>query len=402
MKANDSNGFVNKLTLLMCFFNIASFSWVIFTGRYNGDYIAVASNLSLEILIVLLIVSCIPYLLVNALYRYFKYHIINTKIIRLSLHSFRLAFTLLLFWNFYITYFFGVGKLMSEVYQAPIYFTMIIVVTNRIDIVTMCLILVFYDRNFKNCIIYAISICSLGIMRNSLSACMKMGFGLFGSFYDAAMNLLKKHKLFCIILCISLFFLISFLFELRESLRNPEIVNAKMSIPEFVIGKLSGRFSSFSNLCMIIQEFDYFSNKADSMNSLVVIEQIGYGILGNHFLPTVFPEKIMVEYLGPGRSDVTFMCGVPGAIILAFSKSIFNGLTVIIFYIITCFLTFMVIRKLPVNGANEISLILVMWFAVGGSVAGMTSTFWGLLMIILYVGIVQGALNIIKKHKILN
>lgn len=379
--------FVRTLMFLMFGFNLVSYIWVLVTGRYNGDYISEISTLGIPILSFLFIISCIPFYIIYEIYKYFK-RFPSKRHVPLSLKSFRNSFLGLFIWNLFITLTFGVGKMMSDVYQAPLIFTAIIVITNRIDLITMALILIFYDGSKKNCIFYAICVCGLGIIRNSLSAFMKMGFGLLGKFYNPIMHYLRKHKIIGIGLLLFSCLGISLLFEIRDSLRNPDTIQSDMSIWNFLAGKLSGRFSSYSNLCMIIQHYDYFNNASQSLNVFYPCEQILASVFGNSFQPNVFPEKIMVEYFNKS-SNVSFMCGVPGALIIAFSKSIISGLLVLFILLFMVLFTFKLIRLLPIKGVNEIAAILTMWYAVGGSVAGVTGTTFSIIMIILYVNIWQ-------------
>ena len=158
---------------------------------------------------------------------------------------------------------------------------------------------------------------------------------------------------------------ISFLFEIRSELRNQEKEN--LSPTEFVFGRLIGRFSSFSNSAIILQNSSYFFINAQTLDDYYFQKQALGGVLSQNLIPKNRPESMLYQLYGFSEIDnISYMCGTQGNLYISLMKS-FKTLIINVISILTMiFLTFYLARKLRFVYKNEFAFILLSYVLLSG------------------------------------
>lgn len=370
-------------------FNVLSFAYIITTGHYNGDYIVTQAKLPIFVLIFLLWLSILPYWIVYQIYLYFR-RFKPKRYLNFTESSFKLAFILLCIWNFFVTIIFGVGKMANEVYSAPMIFTMIIVVTNRIPLNTIGRILICMYNRSRFVLLIVGAILGLSILRNSLGSFMHMAITIYLVYSNQITHWVKKHKIISIGFILLFPTIVGLLYEIRDIRRDSEnyVQASTMPVEDLLFGKFVGRMSSYSNLCVLIQESDYFYKSAQKMHIIYGYEQIIGIVLGAKFCPTYFPEKVMVEYYGRNEKT-TYLTGFPGAYILAFYKSPISLMIVFLMFPLFIIIIFKLYRLIKFELNNELASLSLYGLVGIGSFNEFSSAILGLLMVLVFVGLIQ-------------
>lgn len=383
--------YIRALCILFVLFNILSFIYVIKYGRFNGDYITYPCKLSICELIFVLFTSSIPFYFLYRLYLYFsKYEPRKKQNIRIS--HIRQIFILLAIWQIFVTTYWGVGKMGNEVYSAPFIATAIIVITNRIPLSFLCSILLL--SNYPKLIRFSFLAVTLfvTILKNSLGDFFLLSLiYVLGNIADVV-KFIRKHFIIAIIAVMFFPSIASSLYTIRDVRRNNSMTIEEfrelpnVTLDEIIFGKLLGRLSTFSNLAIIIQDPDYFKNTAPQLNLFYPINMALWVVLGNHFRPDCYPEKIMVNFLGDSADDISFMAGLPGLLIISYYKSLVTLIFVVIVFVILCILIFKICRLLPVNNPNEFATINLLIMIYSGT---FTSFFSFILSFVLFILIIK-------------
>lgn len=302
------------------------------------------------------------------------------------------VFILLAVWQIFVTTYWGVGKMGNEVYSAPLIATAIIVITNRIPLSFLCSILLL--SNYPKILRFSFFAITLfvTILKNSLGNFFLLSLiYVLGNITDVV-KFIRKHFIIAIIAVLFFPSIASSLYMIRDAGRNNSMTIEEfrelpnVTLDEIIFGKLLGRLSTFSNLAVIIQEPDYFKNTAPQLNLFYPINMALWVVLGNHFRPDCYPEKIMVNFLGDAADDISFMAGLPGLLIISYYKSLVTLIFVVIVFVILCILMFKICRLLPVNNSNEFATINLLIMIYSGT---FTSFFSFILCFILFILIIK-------------
>lgn len=382
--------YIRALCILFVLFNILSFIYVLIYGQFNGDYIIFPCKLNIYKLVFVLFVASMPFYFVYKLYLYFSKYEPRKKLNIKTAHI-KQVFILLVIWQIFVTIYWGVGKMGNEVYSAPLIATAIIVITNRIPVSFLCNILLL--SNYPKILRLSFLAVTLfvSILKNSLGNFFLLSLIYVLGDIAAVVKFIRKHFMIAIIAVLLFPTIVSSLYTIRDAKRNSMNIEEFQELQnvtwdELLFGKLVGRLSSFSNLAVIIQNPDYFRVAAPQLNIFYPINQALWVVLGNHFHPECYPEKIMVGFLGDPPDDVSFIAGLPGLLIISYYKSLATLIFVVIVYVILCILMFKVCRLLPVNNSNEFAAINLLTMIYSGT---FTSFFSFILSFVLFVIIIK-------------
>jgi hypothetical protein len=201
---------------------------------------------------------------------------------------------------------------------------------------------------------------------------MRAGIGIFlylfmiyfVKHYDYVIAFIKKRLIILIGIIIIFPFLVNKLYELRSTLRgqtNDEVVLNILS------GVLMGRMSSFSDSAFILQEANYFENKANNLDPLYFPLQCLGGVFSMDFMPENRPEKMLFQfYYSDLEDNVAYMAGTNGNLYMSFMKSPFVFLLNLISIIVLISLTFKCFRKINFKYNNELAFILLIYVVTSG------------------------------------
>lgn len=382
--------YIRALCILFVLFNILSFIYVLIYGQFNGDYIIFPCKLNIYKLVFVLFVASMPFYFVYKLYLYFSKYEPRKKLNIKTAHI-KQVFILLVIWQIFVTIYWGVGKMGNEVYSAPLIATAIIVITNRIPVSFLCNILLL--SNYPKILRLSFLAVTLfvSILKNSLGDFFLLSLIYVLGDIAAVVKFIRKHFMIAIIAVLLFPTIVSSLYTIRDARRNSMNIEEFQELQnvtwdELLFGKLVGRLSSFSNLAVIIQNPDYFRVAAPQLNIFYPINQALWVVLGNHFHPECYPEKIMVGFLGEPTTEVSFIAGLPGLLIISYYKSFPTLLFVVILYSILCISIFKICRLFSINHSNEFAAIILLIMIYSGT---FTSLFSFILSFVLFVIIIK-------------
>lgn len=387
-----------SIILIACgLFNVISFVYALRHGKYNGDYNNVSVELNFFALLLVLIFSTLPYFVLYRCYIHYKKKNIKTHI-KLSTDILLLSFFVLWLWNMGITIMYGVGKMAVDVYQAPPILTFIIQITNRLNITILAVWAIFKTKSSRNSLIIVILAFILSLARNSLGSGLLLLFVLYVK-YAKKINAFIRQHFIVVYICLFLSpYIVSTLYKVRDERRgviyNEE--NYFVSSEQLICGKLIGRLSSFSNLCVIIQEPAYFIIGSRDMPLLYGIQQILSSVLGTKFAPEIFPEKLMIKYVDDNASNITFMAGVPGNLLLALFKSLTSFVINLMIYMFAILYLFRLSKYVNIQYSNEFALLLLIAPLTSGVISECVGVSISLLFLFFYVIFIS---NIVKNTR---
>lgn len=339
-------------------YNTVTFIYCIITGRYNGDYIGYPIY-NKSILVLAYILSFIPYLILWRFYIFFsKKKQINKPIIPNNkiLKPFIICVIL---WQIFVSLVFGVGQMGDDPYSAPSFIKPIIQIFNRFptSFIGAVYIALYCRNNINQFLKIAFLIIIAGLAKKSISAPIYVIY-LFIIFYPKTISTwIKKYKLSFILLIIFIPSFVQLGYSFRDSLRGKqsEYTNSQ----SLIFGKLFGRLSSLSDLSFIMENIPYFIINSYEIEPLYFQKQVLSGSIGMYFAPKVTPEKQLFNTLGDGSSNTSYMCSIPGNMIISIIKSpyvlVINILTLLFIY----YATFRLIALIQIPKKNLLALFLL-------------------------------------------
>ncbi|MCT3960317.1 oligosaccharide repeat unit polymerase [Elizabethkingia anophelis] len=352
------------ILLIFVFCCIGSFFYALITDRFNGDFLGVKVSLSTVELVFNLLLSILPYILLWKMYKKSK-RTQEKKQVLIPFKFFRVFLVVLIFWNMLVTKLYGVGVLAAPPYEAPSSIKIIIQIINRFNPTYGVFIYLFVcnkkDR-FQFVLIALLLI--LAYMRAGIGIFLYLFMIYFVKHYNYVIAFIKKRFIILIGIIIIFPFLVNKLYELRSTLRgqtNDEVVLNILS------GVLMGRMSSFSDSAFILQEANYFENKANNLDPLYFQLQCLGGVFSMDFMPENRPEKMLFQfYYSDLEDNVAYMAGTNGNLYMSFMKSPFVFLLNLISIIVLISLTFKCFRKINFKYNNELAFILLIYVVTSG------------------------------------
>ena len=320
--------------------------YVLLTGRYAGDSIGANVTISDEKLLLVLLITILPYWI---LYKFIssiklnkKYLInINSIVIKIIIISGLLSI--------FFTLEYGSGIVSKGLYSASFAIIPFIVITNRLDLQIIGLLLI-YSSNIRiyNRLLW-FEILSLSLLRSSFQS---IGFFI--------MNVVGKIKSYTLFIIILLFFaaeykfgvftnLINALYSYRDSLRGAGY-ESNLSGFDLIVGKCVARMSNFSNIAIIFENYDAFilaANKIGFYDYLIDAMQYIWGSFYNVSLPSI--QSIYTETLDPSSNGEYGMSPSLSGVLL---MSYLNGVDLMAFNILIYFISVYGICKLAMKFAG--------------------------------------------------
>lgn len=394
---------INTKWILFSFiiFNIISYLYVLITGKYNGDFLDIKSQLSDKLLFYNLLLSVIPFLVLYAIYKHYK-QFDNKYKVTIQASSFGLFLLLLVVFQIIVTQLYGVGKLGFEYYDAPGFIKLIIQILNRFNVVFGVSVysIVVGKKNKFQYLLWLLVIL-LSILRASISIFVIISYITILINQETISKFIKRYIVLIVASIILAPLLVGIIYDVRDQLRHDKKkieINIKNkeenTYSKEVFGKLVGRLSSFSNSA-VIQERKYkMIELTRFFHPTQYPKEAFSAVYGKILSPNDIAYKnLLLESYGIHSRTYTSMNGTQGLLLISYYQSntilVINLFTILLIII----LSFELITLFHYEKIKEVVfLFLCFTLFSGGAVEYMQ-----MLMVILLYTVLFLFLNLLKQ-----
>ncbi|RJX72377.1 hypothetical protein DZ860_08170 [Vibrio sinensis] len=348
---------------------ILSYLYVNITGLYNGDFGGVSTELSRLDLAVVLLLTLLPYVVLFFFYVFFKSISLGNerKVIITTSRRVTYLFCLILIWYLFVTFYFGVGLMGQGDVGVPAFISPFIKIINRINPFYLGVLFILVHEGSKKVLFFiVIALAVLGLSRAGIGVFLYIIMAFFVRLNFSPTSYVKKYPIRFILLIFIFPSFIGTIYDIRNELRD-EILVSSLSIFELVFIKLIGRFSSFPNLAMIIQENIYFINNLPNLSENYFMLHGFAAVAGVSVIPDVIPERLLINIFGGDLFDKSYMVGFFGNLYISYLKSpiicVYN-----LFFLFLCILiTYVYSIKLRFKYSVEYATLLLIYPMTSGS-----------------------------------
>jgi hypothetical protein len=385
-------------SILLCkiLFEIIIFFYIISSGKYAGDSIDIAVTLSENYLLLVLIITIFPYCIIYLF-------IIKCKIknqLEINLYFITKIIIIIGLLSIIFTLLYDSGIVSKGIYNAPFLLTPFIIITNRLDIQTCGLLMIYGLSNSFSKKILWIEMLLSSLFRSSFQA-----VGIF-IFY-----ITSKLKIFPIISIIGLLtyleisygivsIFINIMYGYRDGLRGV-IYQGNATGMDLIVGKILARMSNYSNLAMIFenyQEFIVVSEKISYYDYLIDALNYVWGSFYNIQLPTI--QYYYTEILDPNAGyNYGMSPSLPGILIMSYLKSTYLLIINIIIYFIAVYGICKISMKIIGERGKDFTYLIIVT-DLSGLASYLYKTFFTLLILYALIYIFNYFKNHIYKIKI--
>lgn len=363
----DRNNMVGAKTCLFIFILMVLISFLngVFTGRFNGDFAGVLITIDLVNQCFVFLFSVLPFVFLWVVYVLFNrihFHKVRENIIEKRVSAFFIVF---LIWSFYVTLMYGVGIMAVSQYSDPGFLTYLIYFTNRIDpfYIGALFILVYRGRYLYP---FIILLCILGVLRGGVGVFLYVSLALIIRYNISIFKVFLKRPVLSVVLILMFPLMLEVIFSIRATMRG-EVSVDDLTVLQLIIGKLVGRFSSFSNLGMIVQKKDYFMSFVTSMDPLYFVKHFLSAFFGKDMIPVIIPERLLINVFGGDLVDKSYMVSLPGNMYVSSLVSPFiTGLNLLL-VLFTMISVFIITNLIGFSKSNELAFILLLYPTMSGS-----------------------------------
>lgn len=369
-----------------------SFLYALLCGKYNGDFAGVLVYLGCLPLLLVFLLSILPFVLLWVIYSFFKH--VNFKEDDRCFLSKRVTSFFLVFmtWSFFVTVLYGVGIMATSQNTAPGAISYIIYLTNRIDVFYLgVLFILLYNGRFL--IIAVFFLCLLGILREGIGVFLYVTLALIVKYNLSVTRFLFKRPLLSLFLIFIAPFLLELIFTLRSVMRAEDLTDS-LSVSQLIIGKLIGRFSSFSNFGMIMQSKEYFLSNIPYIDPFYFIKHYLSAFVGKDIIPDFIPERLLINIFGGDLFDKSYMVGLAGNL---YVSALIDPLIMILNFVVvmtTIILVFIVCGQVGFDKSNEYALILLLYPCMSGSAQEFSKLLLSLFLILIILKLCKIRLKI--------
>lgn len=351
--------------LLFVLSAMISFGYVALTGTYNGDFFGVEETLGLFRQAVMLVLGLAPYAVGWLLYRHYKAKP-YAGVIPVPDRRLTATFFVIVAWFIFLAAKYDVGVLTKGDYDAPALIKPFIQVSNRINPFYLGVMFILGHRGSRRVLAAGVlSLIALGILRAGLGVFLYILLAFIIRDYARCAEFIRRRKTVVLAVALAAPLVVSQLYALRSSLREVDS-ELEFTATQVITARLVGRLSSFSNSSLTLQESPHFESIADQLDPLYFERQMFGGIFGIVFLPTVTPERMLINVFGGDFMDVSFMVGLPGNLYLAWLKSPVIAVVNAALVVLVCAATFRLARLMRMRHANEFALMLLLYPLTSG------------------------------------
>jgi len=322
MMIDDQQRATQRVWLVYALFigaTIAGFLYCFILGQFNGDFFPQPVFVPVWTLFIVLVLSIMPHLFAFRLAGIFEkikarsvYQAGNTSLLMLLLIS-SLS-------HIAVTILYGVGIMDREVYTAPATVMPFIQVLNRVDPFYVGVFFILATpKRLSTDLLAVVLMMAIGFLRAGLGVFNYIVIAMAVKYSVELLSMFRRSPWIAIAAATGLPLVISPLYELRNQLRGHSQFDLDMS--EVLFGRFIGRLSSYSNVAFIEQNSQSFDWGARSLEPLFYVKQMLQPILGSGIAPVMTPEKLLIAGTQSYEGYSSFMTGVPGNFIMAWSLS---------------------------------------------------------------------------------
>ena len=366
-----------RFTLILNIIYITiSYLYALIRKQYNGDFLEYDVRLSELVLTIIWIVSTFPFLFLWKIYKSYKRKSNKIKKVYINIKTIQIFVFFLLISHIFISWFFGVGKALAPIYEAPPLFKLFIQIILRFDpnIWATFLIFVIPKQKYKSIIITILLLILLGIVKAFIGVVYSCLILLVVKYYAEVSFFLKKYLFFCIIGFIIFPTLIEYAYNQRDVLRGVGEGNIKYETNTLIAGKFAGRLSSFSNTAILIDRAAFYYVAAQQYNTFFYVKRMLATIDSAKFGKEKSPEQILKE---DTPENVSFMLGTIGILIFSLYNSPVTLIINFIAIILICFSVFTIIRRINFSMNLEFGFLILS----GPCVSGVSIEFFNCLLV---------------------
>jgi hypothetical protein len=156
------------------------------------------------------------------------------------------------------------------------------------------------------------------------------------------------------------------LYEIRDGLRGQEAED--ISMPEFVLGRLVGRLSSFPNSAMIIEQAPFFFVSVASYRDEFPLVQALGGIVSGSLIPDDRPEVLLYQLNNQNDTEgvSSFMAGVNGIVYFSAYKSVGALFLALFLYLFFIYSTLWIAYNTKCKYMLEVTFVSLVYLGVSG------------------------------------
>jgi hypothetical protein len=364
MKFNSEKKAARGLYFFFLFTSVSSFLYALIRGKLNGDFLGVEVTISVWLLLINLVFTLLPFYILWKFYCYFKN---KQKLFDNAFHlkNFSIFLFTIIFLNIIVTLLYGVGIMAAPNYEAPGYIKPFIQILNRFSYTYGSFIyIIAVPKKNKTQIALVILLLFLSYLRAGLGIFLYLAMLFYLKYFNEVFKIFKKHLLVIILILFTTPFIVTFLYDIRDTLRSNKTEEVN---PDPIFGGLFGRLSSFSDAAFILQEAPYFLIKSQELDPFYFQKQALGGVLSQDFMPNERPEKILFWFFYENLDvNVAYMAGTQGNLYMSFMKSpsvfLMNCLTIMIFI----FSTFYLFSKFKIKYSLELAFMLLLYVVMSG------------------------------------
>jgi hypothetical protein len=183
--------------------------------------------------------------------------------------------------------------------------------------------------------------------------------------YNLEVNFFIKKRLLTLIFILATFpFLVTFLYDIRDTLRSNK---SEEVVADPILGSLFGRLSSFSDAAFILQEIPYFLLKSQELEPFYFQKQALGGVISQDYMPEQRPEKILFWFYYENLDvNVAYMAGTQGNLYMSFMRSPFIFLLNLFTILLYIYITLYFFSKFSFNNSLELGFMLLLYVVMSG------------------------------------
>jgi hypothetical protein len=391
---------------LFILFNVISYLYVIFEGKYNGDYLGTIPRSSQQTLFFYLIYTILPYVGLYLIYDYYakmeKYNKIT-----IPYKSFGWFLLLVILFQIITTKIYGVGKLGQEYYEAPTAIKLLIQIFNRFNaILGVSIYSVAAPKKNKLNYLLWILVFILSFERASFMVFAITGLMFILLYFGSIWGFIKKHLILSIVLLFISPIAVTTLYNVRNQIRTGSN-NIELKIDQdkdntfskVIFGRLIGRLSSYSNSVIIHEQKIKIKELTQNFSIWRYPTEAISAVYGKILNPNeIAYRNLQYESFGYHSRTYSAMNGTLGALLIGYYQSplvFFINLSTILLIVVLTFELFALFHN------RKLFDMIFLFFSLN-VLSGNAEEYMATLMVTFLYVIIFLCLNLIEVPKDLN
>ena len=357
---------------------IGSCLYTIILGVYNGDFIQRDVLFPLPALLVIAVLTIIPYIGIYGLYK--RYRSKETENVP---DKFKVAIIRNITWLLLLVHigllFTGYGQMGTSIEIDGGFFSYIRSAFFKLMVRPWVIAYLLISNSRKNLAVTVLLFSIHTILAHSLGGFFILLLILLFRQGKKVKSFVKRNFLFVLAILYSVPIVVSSAYNVRAQLRGQGGMSETSNM-DIMVGKLCGRISSFSNSAYILQ------NSSQNVYDLELIPDFFYFYDTLHywgyrpeFKSTGFYVEEQIKHSKLENSST--MPGVIGVLIMSYVKSPYIFLFNLFLMTFLLIIIFNLTKRIGFPNASGIAYILTIEFATSGDISALSNTIYTLLII---------------------